>query len=154
MLCSDQAAAPVATRSVAASDAEQDTLVVDSFGLRTVKCPAGFACPEGVYDTRVRCPGGTYSPEGSVDCKACPAGSYCADTVNAPIPCSTGTYAKKNSMTCSKCPVGYKCTDLTGRHMVKCSPGTYTRPKQYTWASHATVGIAVYESGFTTAMRL
>lgn len=49
-------------------------------------------------------------------------------------------------MSCTRCPVGHKCNDKTGRHLVKCSPGTYTRPKQYSWANHADVGIETYQS--------
>lgn len=59
-------------------------------------------------------------------CTACPAGHYCPDPRQPPLPCSNGTYTLPGQNTqCIVCPQGYACHVQDALPLL-CSVGSYS----------------------------
>lgn len=73
--------------------------------LEFYKCPKGKYClndpTQGTLAPAVDCPNGTYNDErgigAEIDCKQCPAGSYCAAGSIYPLKCPSGYYCPAGS---------------------------------------------------------
>lgn len=69
---------------------------------------------------------GTYSNPGATTCTICPAGYFCSDILQFPLPCIANQFSLVGTGTtsCTACPLGY--TSVPGASScVKCPAGTY-----------------------------
>lgn len=70
-------------------------------------------------------------PPGVKDCLKCPAGFYCPEGTNGPVPCPPGTFnpsdGQEEQVDCRECYAGKACTQAALRAPdVNCMEGSVT----------------------------
>ena len=109
----------------------------------TAPCPAGFSCSGGQqlpcdngkfanvsgHSVCRQCLPGSYAVSndtyGTINCTACPAGSFCQRGSSSPTPCDSGLYApNEGSSACQLCDAGKYQTD-TGSSLCQTCPAGY-----------------------------